>query len=230
MPVRSKERDKREFLEPYQAVEDFERSGMDHIRWSSKWQTDDKISVNGWCYVENTEFWPVEYLIGALMDIVSKNGNLLLNVGPKPDGTLRQEEVRVLKEIGKWIQTNGEAVYGTTPWRTFGEGEMIKISDDGKAGKHKMGPDCVRFTAKDGVLYATCFGWPESGTFTIKSITVQNPVGTAGIESITMLGADKQLKWAQTEQGLEIVFPQDKPCDYAYILKITPRDERREDR
>ena len=214
---------KREFLEPDQAVEDFERSGMDHIRWSSKWQTDDKISVYGWCYVEDTEFWPVEYLIGALMDIVSKNGNLLLNVGPRPDGTLRQAEVRVLREIGKWMQVNGEAVYGTKPWRSFGEGTMVKISDDGKSGKHKMGPDCVRFTVKSGILYATCFGWPDSGRFTIKSLTTQHPVSKSGIKSISMLGTNKKLKWAQTEQGLEVDFPQDRPCDYACVLKIVPK-------
>lgn len=211
---------KREFLEPDQAVEDFERSGMDYIRWSSKWQTDDKISVNGWCYVENTEFWPVDYLIGTLMDIVSKNGNLLLNVGPKPDGTLRQEEVQVLQEIGDWLQINGQAVYGTKPWRTFGEGEMIKISDDGKHGKNKMGPDCVRFTTKKDVLYAACFGWPDSGKFTIKSITTKNPVSTTPIKSIKMVGTDQRLKWMLTKNGLEVVFPKDKPCEYAYVLKI----------
>jgi alpha-L-fucosidase len=216
---------KREFLTPAQAVEDFERSGMDHIRLSSKWQTDDKISAKGWCYVEDTEFWPVEYLIGALMDIVSKNGNLLLNVGPRPDGTLRQQEIDALVEIGKWMDINCEAVYGTTPWRTFGEGKMVKISDDGKRGKHKMGPDCVRFTVKDNILYATCFGWPHDRTFTIKSITTENPAYKQGIEKIEMLGASQKIQYTQKQKGLEVTFPKNQPCKYAYVLKITPQKD-----
>lgn len=214
---------KREFLETDQAVEDFERSGMDHIRLSSKWQTDDKISVSGWCYVEDTEFWPVEYLIGALTDIVSKNGNLLLNVGPRPDGTLRETEVETLREIGRWLKVNGEAVYGTRPWRKFGEGTMVKIGDDGKSGKQKMGPDCVRFTVKDGALYATCFGWPDSGRFTIKSLGSGCPVGKDGIKSIRMLGAKGALGWEVTDDGLVVTFPRKKPCDYGYVLKIVPK-------
>ncbi len=205
---------KREFLEPNQAVEDFERKGIDYIRTSSKWQTDDKISESGWCFVENTAFWPTDYLIAALVDTVSKGGNLLLNVGPRPDGTLREEEVSALKAMGAWLKRNGDAIYGTRPWTIFGEGSIQRPTvEDG----------AVRYTMKDGILYATCFGWPESGQFAIKTLGKNNPASNFEIKSIKMLGVRSRIKWERTAEALKLTFPKKKPGQYAYVLKITPK-------
>lgn len=218
---------KRGILQPDEAVEDFERAGEDQIR-KTKWQSDDKVSITGWCYVKDTAFWPVNLLIGNFLDIVSKNGNLLLSVGPKPDGTIRVEEVHALKEIGHWLSVNGEAIYGSHPWRVFGEGKQVpfravpyKGSD--RKPKMAMGPDCVRFTRKGDAVYATVFDWPSDRKFLIRSITADKPVSRAGIQSVSMLGSAEKLRWRQTAQGLEVAFPGGKPCSYAYVFKIVPK-------
>jgi alpha-L-fucosidase len=211
---------KRAIMQPDEAVEDFERAGEDKIR-KTKWQSDDKVSITGWCYVKDTGFWPVDLLIGNFLDIVSKNGNLLLSIGPKPDGTIREEEVQALKEIGAWLKVNGEAIYGSTPWRVFGEGKEIPFSAPGykpprNKPKMRMGPDSVRFTSKGGAVYATVFDWPRDGRFLIKSITGQP------IKSVSMLGSAETLRWNSTAQGLEVRFPNKKPCSHAYVFKIVP--------
>jgi len=218
---------KRGILKPDEAVEDFERSSLNHIE-KMKWQSDDKLSITGWCYVKDSGYWPVDLMIGTLLDIVSKNGNLLLSVGPKPDGTLPEQEVQMLKEIGAWLGVNGEAIYSSTPWRVFGEGGEVPYSAPDyqppkKGPKMKMGLDAVRFTRKGESLYATVFDWPRDGRFLIKSITADRPLSPEGIQSISMLGSGEKLRWKQTAQGLEVTFPSKKPCSYAYVFKITPR-------
>ena len=214
---------KRQFLNPKQAVEDFERSGLDRIQLESKWQTDDKIAINGWSYVENTGFWPTEYLIGALADIVSKNGNLLLDVGPRPDGTIRVEEMNTLKEIGKWMKINGEAIYGTHPWKKFGEGSTVSLNGKNTDKKQKMGPDAVRFTTKDNNLYAICFGWPKTGKLIIHSLPAGKMLESGDINQVHMLGIEKSLTFSRDSNGLTVQLPDTKPCDYAVVLKISPK-------
>ncbi|MBW1859104.1 MAG: hypothetical protein JRI70_03285 [Deltaproteobacteria bacterium] len=100
---------------------------------------------------------------------------------------------------------------------------MVRISDDGAQGKQKMGSDAVRFTVKSNALYAICFGWPDFGDFTIKSLGSASPVSERGIKSITMLGSDESIEWEEAEDGLKVVFPTAEPCDYAYVLKIVPK-------
>ncbi|WP_231615808.1 alpha-L-fucosidase [Novipirellula artificiosorum] len=214
---------KREFLEPDQAVEDFERKGIDEIRMSSKWQTDEKIAVQGWCCVEGTAFWPTEYLVAVLADTVSKNGNLLLNVGPLPDGTIREEEINTLKQLGGWLRVNGEAIYGTRPWTTFGEGEIAKPAADNapvEGGKIEFATDAVRLTQKKGSLYAICFRQPESDRYSIRCLKKGTRIGNSGIEKVEMLGHDGPIKWRQSDESLTVALPEHLPCDYAFVLKI----------
>src|SRR5438270_3327788 len=103
------------------AVLDIERGQLDASR-SLLWQTDTSVSIKSWGYIENDTFRSPESLIQQLVDIVSKNGCLLLNIGPKPDGTIPDEAQRLLLNMGSWLDKNGEAIYGTRPWTVFGEG------------------------------------------------------------------------------------------------------------
>ncbi len=199
------------------AVLDLERGQLASTR-PLFWQTDTSISKNSWGYVEPQDYKTADSIVDDLVDIVSKNGCLLLNIGPRPDGTIPEEEQKILLEIGRWLETNGEAIYGTRPWRIFGEGPTAvaegMFTDTQRAA---FGAADFRFTQKDGTLYAVALAWPDSGKLTVKTLAK----GQAVIGSVKLLGHDGPADWKQTESGLEVNLPAAKPCDYAFVLKIT---------
>ena len=201
------------------ALLDIERGKLSDIR-EDYWQTDTSVSYQSWCYVEDDHFKTVTTLVHDLVDIVSKNGNLLLNIGPKPDGTIPPEASERLLGLGEWLQINGEAIYGTRHWETFGEGET-RVS--GHLHEHEDKPfnaQDIRFTTRDGVLYAICLGWPDENAV-IKSLRSGSRLAAEQIESIGMLGSSKSLSWSQHGDGLHVTTPAQRPCDHAYTFKIT---------
>lgn len=103
------------------AVVDMERGQFADVK-PYGWQTDTSMALNSWCYTEGNIYRPASDILCDLVDIVSKNGNLLLNVGPKADGTISEQEEKMLLEIGEWLQIHGEGIYGSRVWRTYGEG------------------------------------------------------------------------------------------------------------
>jgi hypothetical protein len=123
-------------------------------------------------------------------------------------------------EYDNW-DPNFEGLYG----HRRSEGSMVEIDMEGARGKKKMGAEAARFTVKDNVLYAICFGWPDFGDLTIKSLTSANPASEGGIQKITMLGSDEDTEWEQANQGLKVLFPTIEPCEHAYVLKIVPKGE-----
>ncbi len=146
-----------------------------------------------------------------------------MNVSLKGDGTLDAEQRNELMEVGKWLDINGEAIYGTRPWKIFGEGPTKEIEGHYKEfTKYDKGyvSEDVRFTQKGDVLYAIILDWDENREINIKSLAKQSRLLDNPIKKISLLGNDKDLVWNQKDENLNVSMPEQKPCEHAYTLKI----------
>lgn len=198
-------------------VLDIERGKLSGTR-KLPWQTDDAISYKSWGYIPNDSFKSPKYLINNLVDIVSKNGNLLLNIGPKPDGTIPDEAKQRLLEIGSWLDVNGEAIYGTRPWTIYGEGPTLVAGGAFTDDKDKpFTADDVRFTSKGDTLYVISLDVPKK-SLTIKSLSSINE--KRKIQSVELLGSDKKQVWDQNKNGLVLTPAQSYPTKYAVTYKV----------
>ena len=198
------------------AVLDIERGKLEKTR-DQFWQTDTSVSEKSWGYIENDKFRTPGSIVSDLVDIVSKNGCLLLNIGPRADGTIPQEVQDILLAVGRWLEVNGEAIYGTRPWKTFGEGptEVVGGAFKDTASKPFTGED-IRFTIKGTTLYAIALAWPQNGRLLVKSMA-EVPVA-----SVELLGSKEKLVWTRDSAGLAIKLPAQRPNDYAFVFRIRP--------
>jgi alpha-L-fucosidase len=208
-------------MEEGSATLDFERGQLDKAR-TLYWQTDTSVSNNSWGYIEHDTFKTPEFVVHQLVDIVSKNGNLLLNIGPRSDGTIPDEVQHVLLDVGGWLRVNGEAIYGTRPWRVFGEGptKVVGGAFHDVDTKGYTAQD-FRFTSKGTVLYATELAWPTDGTAVIQTLGTASAGGLAKVESVELLGAQGQLSFEQKADGLYLHLPVKAPTPYASCFRIT---------
>jgi alpha-L-fucosidase len=201
-------------------VRDIERGAMDTIS-VDPWQTD--TSIGDWYYRTGQKYMTGTEVIQMLVDIVSKNGNLLLNVVQTPEGDLEQDVIDILEVIAAWTPVNGEGIYGTRPWKIYGEGPSTKKQEKGTFGGVKdvrpYESSDIRFTVKDNFLYAFVMDSPKAD-IKITSLGRSSTINDKRIKKITILGSEEKLKWKQHDEALIISLPEKLPSWKVVAFKI----------
>ncbi|MFS2217597.1 alpha-L-fucosidase [Telluria sp. Tellsp104] len=196
-------------------VQDVERGVMEGIQ-PLPWQTD--TSIGDWFYSDGYKYKTATDVVHMLADIVSKNGNLLLNVVQYADGSLPPESMQFLQEMAEWMSVNGDAIYGTRPWKVFGEGPT-KTAGGHFQENTTYTPQDIRFTTKGGALYATTLGTPTTEV-RIKSLGRNGGLEPRPVKAVALLGSTTALRWEQTDEALVIQVPASLPTKIASSFKI----------
>ena len=194
------------------------------------WFLIDRAIAYPWSYVNNKRYRDgADYHVRSLVDVVSRGGIFLLSLTPKGDGSIPPEEQEIMRNIGRWLTINGEAIYAARPWKTYAGGPTVCRGTKRNAkGEEKEQWDWrqdftaqdIRFTTKGDTIYAIALAWPENGRLTVRSLAK----GTSpNIGSVSLLGHTGPLTWSQSANGLEVTLPAKQPCDYTFSLRITPK-------
>ena len=201
---------------------DIERGRLDKLA-EYKWLTDDAIDWNSWCHVQNANYKTAHRILGEMIDIVSKNGCFLLDITPTAEGVFPQPVVERLLAIGEWLSVNGEAIYGTRPWKIFGEGPSttakIATGNFNEDKQKDLTAADVRFTVKNSTLYAFVMGWPEK-TAVVNALGLASPQNPGKIRNVELLGYKGDLKWKQDDVSLRVEMPAEKLSDIGITLKV----------
>jgi len=188
---------------------------------SFAWQTDDVLDWDSWGYLRKPNYKSAGRVIHQLIDVVSKNGNLLLDVGPRPDGTIPDEVVARLRTIGSWLKVNGEAIYTTRPWERFGEG-ATRVKEGMYVADHNVDFTAkdLRFTARGNALFVHVMGAPGK-TVLVSSLKRDTTVPFGSLKQAQLLGEEKQIRWEWSPDGLILHVPDQRPSDDAIVFRLT---------
>jgi alpha-L-fucosidase len=213
---------RREDSEAGTCVFDVERGVVDSI-WPRPWQTD--TCIGHWHYERGIAYKSPKIVVDLLADIVSRNGNLMLNFPLPSSGMLDDDELKVLSAITEWMAVNSDGIYDTRPWKIFGDGPSTAAPPPGTSSsfnenkRKELGPEDVRFTTKGGSLYAFVMGWPGKEAV-IAALAPGGPNDVGTIRQVELLGAPGHLEWRQGADGLRVTLPPAKPCEHAIAFKV----------
>ena len=193
------------------AVQDIERGQMANAA-PFFWQNDTSVAKNSWCYTEGNDYKKPAEILADLVDVVSKNGALLLNIGPKADGTIPQADRDILLAVGKWLAVNGEGIYGTSPWKRSSEGPTQTLEGAfTDTLRQPFTSEDFRFTYKDGFLYVFALQWPDDGVVRIKTLARDSRLCTAVLKSVQVLGAKGPVRTVRGSGYLSVTAEVDQP-------------------
>jgi alpha-L-fucosidase len=206
------------------SIENLEKARKDKMA-KKLWETDETISTGSWSYVDGIQIRSTADMLFELIDIVSKNGVLLLDIAPKADGTIPEDQRNTLLGMGDWLKKYGESIYATRPWYTYGEGPTIQPEGDfanaDKFLKVKYSYKDIRFTTKGNIIYAITLGVPVEGeTMLLTAFTKSEKLGKIKIKTIEILGLDQNLKWKLADNGLSVTIPGGLPDNKAIVFRI----------
>jgi alpha-L-fucosidase len=205
-------------------VEDVERGFSDRLR-PEPWQTD--TCIGSWHYdrplYDRGGYKSARMVIQRLADVAAKNGCLLLSIPMRGDGTIDDKEEAILADMAAWMAVNGEAIFATRPWKVFGEGPT-KVADgmSNEGSAAAFTPADIRFTTKDGVLYALAMDWP-TGPLTITSLAAGSPLAPGAVERVELLGSSAPLAFVRGAEGLSIALPERRPVAFTPAVRVFGR-------
>ena len=210
------------------SVDDLEKSRKNRLEEKS-WMTDETVSTGSWCFTEDLQIKPTADILHVLIDIVSKNGVLLLNISPKADGTIPDDQKNLLLTMGEWLNKFGESIFETRPWYTFGEGPTKEpegnFSNHREFLKIKYSAKDIRYTTRENVVYATILGWPGNRTRVLfESFGKETWNNASKILNVSLLGCNEKIQFVLTEKGLQVTTPDQAPDEMAVVFKIELAD------